>query len=52
MVIAFAAGGPTDVVGRLLAPRLSEIMGQPASKDGVEDLLWSLVMLPEFQLIY
>ena len=29
MVIAFAAGGPTDVVGRLLAPRLSEIMGQP-----------------------
>ena len=28
MVIAFAAGGPTDVVGRLLAPRLSEILGQ------------------------
>ena len=23
MIIAFAAGGPTDVVGRLLAPRLS-----------------------------
>ncbi len=28
MVIAFAAGGPTDVVGRLLAPRVSEILGQ------------------------
>ena len=28
MIIAFAAGGPTDVVGRLLAPRLSEILGQ------------------------
>ena len=28
MVIAFAAGGPTDVVGRLLAPRVSELLGQ------------------------
>ncbi|MFZ5781727.1 MAG: Bug family tripartite tricarboxylate transporter substrate binding protein [Pseudomonadota bacterium] len=28
MVIAFAPGGPTDVVGRLLAQRLSEILGQ------------------------
>ncbi len=28
MIIAFAAGGPTDVVGRLLAPRISEILGQ------------------------
>ena len=28
MIIAFAAGGPTDVVGRLLAPRVSEILGQ------------------------
>ncbi len=28
MVIPFAAGGPTDVVGRLLAPRISEILGQ------------------------
>ncbi len=27
MIIAFAAGGPTDVVGRLLAPRVSEILG-------------------------
>jgi len=28
MIIAFAAGGPTDVVGRLLAPRVSAILGQ------------------------
>src|SRR5262245_9634355 len=28
MVIAFAPGGPTDIVGRMLAPRLSEILGQ------------------------
>src|SRR4051812_16829143 len=28
MIIAFAAGGPTDIVGRMLAPRLSEILGQ------------------------
>src|SRR5262245_47945201 len=28
MVIAFAPGGPTDIVGRMMAPRLSEILGQ------------------------
>jgi tripartite-type tricarboxylate transporter receptor subunit TctC len=28
MVIAFAPGGPTDVVGRFIAPPLSEILGQ------------------------
>jgi len=28
MIIAFAAGGPTDIVGRMLAPRISEIVGQ------------------------
>ncbi len=33
MIIAFAAGGPTDVVGRLLAPRLSEILGQQVLVD-------------------
>jgi len=33
MVIAFAAGGPTDIVGRMLAPRLSEILGQPVIVD-------------------
>lgn len=29
-----------------------EILGQPAQPAGVEDLLWALAMLPEFQLIY
>ena len=29
-----------------------EIIGQPAKKEGVEDFLWAMTMLPEFQLIY
>ena len=29
-----------------------EILGQPAQKAGMEDLMWALAMLPEFQLIY
>jgi hypothetical protein len=29
-----------------------EMLGQPVQKAGVEDLMWSLAMLPEFQLIY
>ena len=28
MVIPFAAGGPTDVLGRIMAQRMSEILGQ------------------------
>ncbi len=28
------------------------LVGQPVQATGVEDLLWSLAMLPEFQLIY
>lgn len=28
------------------------MVGSPVKKEGVEDLLWSLAMLPEFQLIY
>lgn len=27
-------------------------IGSPATKAGMDDLLWSLVMLPEFQLVY
>jgi hypothetical protein len=29
-----------------------ELLGKSARKEGTEDFLWSLVMLPEFQLIY
>jgi mono/diheme cytochrome c family protein len=29
-----------------------EIVGNPVRKDGIEDLLWALIMLPEFQLEY
>ncbi len=29
MVIPFAAGGPTDVLGRVVGARMSEILGQP-----------------------
>lgn len=29
-----------------------EIVGEPLRQEGLEDLLWSLAMLPEFQLIY
>ena len=29
-----------------------ELLGPSLQKDQVEDLLWSLAMLPEFQLIY
>ena len=28
------------------------LLGQPPQREGVEDLLWAMVMLPEFQLIY
>ena len=28
MVVPFAAGGPMDTVGRILAPRLGEVLGQ------------------------
>src|SRR5437764_14223083 len=28
MIIPFAAGGPTDVLGRVLAQRMSELLGQ------------------------
>jgi len=29
-----------------------ELVGTPVNKEGVEDLLWAMTMLPEFQLIY
>lgn len=53
-----------DLVGRVYlralgrAPTAAEraaalsVVGTPATKAGVEDLLWALIMLPEFQLVY
>ena len=35
MIVPFAAGGPTDVIGRLVAERLSDVLGQQVY---VEDL--------------
>lgn len=29
-----------------------ELVGTPARREGLEDLLWSVAMLPEFQLVY
>ena len=29
-----------------------ELLGQPATREHVQDLIWSMAMLPEFQLIY
>ena len=29
-----------------------ELVGNPVNSEGVADLVWSLAMLPEFQLIY
>jgi hypothetical protein len=28
------------------------LVGDKPTRDGVEDFLWAVVMLPEFQLIY
>lgn len=39
---------PTDEESTLAV----ELLGAPATADGAADLLWSLVMLPEFQLIH
>ena len=53
-----------DVVAELYVKALSRkptqmeaklatgLVGQPVQKNGVEDLLWGLTMMPEFQLIY
>src|SRR2546426_12689614 len=35
MIIPFAAGGPTDVLGRVMAQRLSEILGQQVVVENV-----------------
>src|SRR5262252_4888373 len=35
MIIPFAAGGPTDVLGRVLAQRMTEILGQQVVVENV-----------------
>jgi tripartite-type tricarboxylate transporter receptor subunit TctC len=35
MVVPFAAGGPTDVIGRVLAERMKVSVGQPAIIENV-----------------
>ena len=35
MVIPFAAGGPTDLLGRVVAQRMSEILGQQVVVENV-----------------
>jgi hypothetical protein len=62
--LASADPMPGDLVDRLYrtalgrSPGLTEkslasgLLGQSARQEGVEDLLWAMVMLPEFQLIY
>src|SRR5260221_12680118 len=35
MIIPFAAGGPTDVLGRVIAQRMGEILGQPVTIENV-----------------
>ncbi len=29
----------------------AELLGNPSTKDGVADLMWTLILLPEFQLV-
>jgi len=42
------ARGPTTVEKELA----ENLLGRPPQREGVEDFLWSMVMLPEFQLVY
>jgi mono/diheme cytochrome c family protein len=63
-LLAAQPGPPEELVTRLYARALGrkptaqelqlagELLGQPPQKEHVEDLLWSLAMLPEFQLVY
>ncbi|HUR46126.1 MAG TPA: DUF1549 domain-containing protein [Candidatus Saccharimonadales bacterium] len=63
-VLTEKPGSPEQLVSKLYARALSrkptqaelataqEFLTKQVSKEGVEDLLWAMTMLPEFQLIY
>jgi hypothetical protein len=62
--IANAGAGPSLIVDRLYVQALgrsptaserklcAELLGPTPTAEGIEDLLWAMVMLPEFQLVY
>jgi hypothetical protein len=62
--LAETSGGSEELIERIYQSALGrkpdlgetgaarEMVGSPAAVDGVADLLWALLMLPEFQLIY
>ena len=41
MIIPFAAGGPTDVLGRVMAQRMGEILGHAVRHDAAEHVGWT-----------
>jgi hypothetical protein len=53
---AFVAGLYRHALSRPPTPAeqtaAEQLVGSPATSEGVQDLLWALTMLPEFQLIY
>jgi hypothetical protein len=64
IVAANSGGAPGDLIDALYQHSVSrkptaaerelalQLVGSPVRREGIEDLLWALTMLPEFQLIY
>jgi hypothetical protein len=62
--LAAADPSPVELVDRLYRNALGrppgktekavaiDLLGQPTRQEGVEDFVWAMVLLPEFQLIY
>jgi len=61
---ALSGAGPDEIIDRIFRRGLGrlptdqerqlarDLVGAPARPAGIADLLWSITMLPEFQLIY